>query len=338
MEAAHTTMTALLGPLAVAHDKDECGRRLEWIGWDICLDSRSVTLSERNLLKMVHVFFSFELSAGVCHTHVLRMASLASRLAPLCPFLKPFTRALHEDASHFSPSAVGALRHLSTTARNDVAVWRTFLVIFKFCPRLLARPLETFRPCGPRFSIAYDASLSAVAAGVSALDESGQRSTLLGFGVYTFPSSFGADSSYQNACEFLAILAGFLIARQLGLTHCSATLLGDSVSSLHWATEGRVSSTLARRANIGMALLSLHTGLTTHDTVHVPGIENVTYDGLSRGRTAEQVGLDPRLQFHFSPTTVEARFLQLCDPLLPLTGADAIFSITAALQELLTNR
>jgi hypothetical protein len=338
MTAADDTMTGLLGPKAVAGDKDEHGRHLEWIGWDVCLDSRTVTLSARNLLKMTHVFFCFALTDGISHVHVQRMAALATRLAPLCPFLKPFTRALHMDASLFPTSGPSSVRRLSREARSDVAVLRAMVLIFKFRPTLLARPIESFRPRGARFKIEYDASLTALAAGVSAVEPSGAASSLLGFVVFPIPFAIGTDSSFQNTCEFLAIIAGFLVARRLGLTDCSASLYGDSVSSLHWADCGRATSTLARRANLGLALLSMSTGLTTHDVIHVPGVENVTYDGLSRGRSALEVGLDPNLELHFSPQSPEHQFLALCDPFQPMTSAADHFAATAAFQDLLSNR
>jgi hypothetical protein len=336
LTAADETMTALLGPQAVAVDKNEQGRRLEWLGWDVCLDTQTVTLSARNLLKMVHVFFSFDLSSRVSQVHVLRMASLASRLAPLCPFLGLFTRALHADASRYpAGTSSAALRHLSNDARSDVAFWRALIMIFRFRPTVLARPIESFRPRGATFAIEYDASLSAIAAGVSMLDTSGGPPALLGYVVFTIPFAFDADSSYQNTSEYLAVLAGFLCARRLGLSHSSAVLHGDSVSSLHWAAEGRAGSTLARRANIGMALFTLHTGLSTHSTVHVPGVQNVVYDGLSRGKTPAEVGLDPALQFVFEPASAEASFLLLCDPLRPLRTELDHFALAAAFQDLL---
>jgi hypothetical protein len=106
----------------------------------------------------------------------------------------------------------------------------------------------------------------------------------------------------------------------LGIRHQSCTLHGDSISSLAWSQRDRADSILARRSNIAYTLLAAHNDITVQDLVHVPGKENIVYDGLTRNRTAVDVGLAPHLQIFFPPSHPIHSFLLLCDPDAPLEG------------------
>jgi hypothetical protein len=48
--------TSLLGSGAVADDKTDSGRKLEVIGYTICLDTERVGIAEKNFLKALHGF------------------------------------------------------------------------------------------------------------------------------------------------------------------------------------------------------------------------------------------------------------------------------------------
>lgn len=317
MAAADSIMKGLLGPRAVAEDKDESGRCLEWIGWDVDLDSRTVTASARNLLKVTHAFFSFHLTDRVSAEHLTRMASYASRLSMLHPLLRPFTLTFYTELTFFGENP-RLRRALSGAARADVAMWRSFLLVFHTAPAVFARNIESFRQSRATLDISYDASLSGLGVGLIALD--GAAPNLLAFAAVTFPYAETTDSSLQNTYEYVAIIAGLLLARRLGLRDFTFTLHGDSVSSLQWSVSNRAASVLARRANIAMVLLSLHLRATLLDTTHVRGVDNVTYDGLSRGRSAEELGLDPSRSHAFDQDSTELHYLSLCDPRAQLTS------------------
>jgi hypothetical protein len=62
VDAVHRGVTSLLGPDSIAVKKNESGRELDWLGWQVNLNVRSVTISERNLLKTLHAFFDFDLT------------------------------------------------------------------------------------------------------------------------------------------------------------------------------------------------------------------------------------------------------------------------------------
>lgn len=98
--------------------------------------------------------------------------------------------------------------------------------------------------------------------------------------------------------EFIAVILGLLLAWRASLTHFTYNLHGDSVSSLAWAKADRVNSTLARQANIIFTTLSVHLHATVAETTHIPGELNVIFDGLSRGLTSSELGLDESRMRH----------------------------------------
>ena len=333
MAAADKAVRALLGPDAISESKNEQGRVLDWIGWEINLDTRRVTLSESNLLRTVYAFFSFDITSKVSLQQVQRMASLASRCSMLSRQMRPFTKSLYDCASLYTTSH--SARNLTARAKNDVIAWRAFLVAARFDKVNIARPIESFAPRAPSLSIAYDSSLTAFAVGVCTVN--GAESTLLAFTALPAPFTTTTDSSFQNTYEYLAVVLGLLLARYCGVRHCAAVLYGDNMSSLSWARSDRVSSDLAHRANIAVTIVACDIDCLITETVHVPGVDNVVYDGLSRDKSAAEVGLDPAKQVFFGPGHPIHRFITLCDPLLPLVTLQERLSLSAAFVDLLAD-
>ena len=77
----------------------------------------------------------------------------------------------------------------------------------------------------------------------------GQRSSLVACGQVVFPFDCHKDSSYQNACEFIAVLLAVLALAQLGVRDVSIRLCGDSITSLSGGTDGHFTGHLYRRAS-----------------------------------------------------------------------------------------
>jgi hypothetical protein len=332
LTAAHNQIVALAGTHAVATDKTEHGRSLEFIGWQVCLDTRSVSVSPRNLLKTAQAFFCFAPRARLSRMHVERMASLASRISVLCRFMRPFTRALSREATLFGANPA-TKRALSTAAHCEIAIWRAFCVLLHLRGDALRRSIESFRPSEPAISIRYDASLTQLAVGVYE-SEHGSES-LLRFAALHIPFPTSEDSSRQNTYEYLAVVLGLLLLVGLGRKNFSFLLFGDSVSSLAWVTSDRVASSVAKRANIAMVVLSVHCNAYVAETVHVPGVDNIVYDGLSRGKSAAEVGLDPSAQLLLQADHPYARFIGLCDPALRLETPEECLALAGALRGLL---
>jgi hypothetical protein len=322
MSNVFTGVTGLMGMDAIevvdgVVVKNEKGRDgVDVIGWSVNIVNKSVTISRRNLLKTLYAFFLFNVNDPVAQQHVERMALLASRVSQLCRAMRPYTVALFACLRDYKHRHT--LRRLPLLAKVDVCVWRAFLVMCRANPDELYRPIESYRVWCDIAEFEYDASLWTVAVGVSEVDTHTGLKTLRGFCVLDLPFPATNDPRYQNTYEFLAVVVGIMLSMALGIRHKSIRLLGDSVSSLKWALEDRVASVIARRANIVYTLAATEADLTVDSTVHVPGVDNKVYDGLTRGRTAEQVGLPPGLQITIPFAHPIHELIELCNPLTPL--------------------
>ena len=70
-----SSVQRLLGDGSVAQKKSECARALEFLGWFIDLDTRTVTLCARNLHKLLHALFCFDPLEKVSIALLQRIAS-----------------------------------------------------------------------------------------------------------------------------------------------------------------------------------------------------------------------------------------------------------------------
>jgi hypothetical protein len=313
----------LLGPSAIADDKTERGTSLVWIGWQVDAERMLVSISERNMLKTVYAFFvAADVNQPVSLQVVERMASLSSRYAMLCPHMVPYTSALHRAKKQFNGSH-SALYCLPPLARADVELWRAFLCLLHFDPALYARSLYSFLPRPPSVLIEYDASLEGYGVGVSIWNSELNAFVLLGYTSLEAPFPVSDDSSRQNCQEYTAVMLGLLLTKQLGVQPgFSFDVTGDNTTSLSWCRRGRVASEIARRANIGFSLLAVHLNALVAETTHIAGVDNIVYDGLSRGKSGLAVGLPPHL---FVPLPIDSplvRYVALCDPAQPLVSTE----------------
>lgn len=327
MTAAHTAITQLAGDEAVAEDKNECGRALDWIGWWVDLDTRSVSVSDRNLLKAGHAFFSCDPARRLSRMQVERMASLASRISVLCRFMRPYTCGLLDTLRGFPDDNPAVQHHISRAAQCDIAMWRAFLVILHKRGHVLRRRIDSFGSDEPTVVFRYDASLTQLAVGVYRRDKDGSEE-LLRFAAHDLPFRVDNDSGRQNTFEYMAVLLGLSLAATCGLRDFAYALHGDSVSSLAWVSADRAVSSFARRTNAAVVVLSIHLNARVAETVHVPGVDNVVYDGLSRGKSASEVGLDPTKQVHLAASHPAVEILRLCDPAIPLASVSDHLSLT----------
>jgi hypothetical protein len=317
MKTVDKHVTGLLGPDAIAISKNELARSLVWIGWFVDLNTRSVTLSRRNLLKTIYAFFCFSITNKVTRIQVETMASLASRCSQLCRQMRPYTKALYDTIGLYKDRHIR--RTLPALAKVDVAVWRAFLILSRFSPAQLSRPINSFAIRLPTLVFKYDASLLTLAIGVYLRTHDGAPLILLAYTSINlaFPTT---EARKQNTFEFLTVSVGILICQTLHISHQSCELQGDSIRSLAWSQRDRADSILARRSNIAYTLAAAHNDITVVNTIHVPGKENVVYDGLTRLRTASDVGLPTHLKLFFPPDHPIHTFPLLCDPDAPLEG------------------
>jgi hypothetical protein len=297
-EIAREAIEEVMGPGSVALPKTEKGRSLVMLGWDLDLDRRFVSLSRKNLCKTLFAFFVVDVDGQITLPVLQALASRASRAALLSPAMKPFTRGLF-GCMNFYEGDRGRRRKLSAEAQFEVLMWRAYLVQLMWDPGIFARSLESFRPRPADFRIEYDASLEGFGLQIWRRDTAGSGELVQWIhwgGKHPFGTQEG--SGFQNCCEYTAVLAALLILRQRGCREFAVDIVGDNTSSLAWLRKGRASSAIAQRASVGLSLLMARLGAHVHMTEHVAGILNGQMDGLSRGKSSIEVGLDP---IQFSP-------------------------------------
>lgn len=327
----------LLGSKAPARDKSEWGRSLVMIGWHVNLDAMTVSLSDRNMNKSIYSFFCFDVNGGVSLDQLERMASYASRASMLCLPMRSYVTQLHKAKTAYQGNHA-AVRELPALAKCDVQIWRAFLCLLKLDPKNYARSLESFRPRRPTVLLEYDASLEGFGVGVSLWSERLERFELAAYTRLDVPYATDMDSSKQNTNEYITVVLGLLLCKRLAHapTDFAYNLIGDSMASLSWCRKGFVSSSLARRANIGWTMVNVDMNATVAVTQHIPGTYNVIYDGLSRGQTGRDVGLPPELYIPVEPDSPIAQYITLCNPALPLSSPSDHSALSIAFMDLLS--
>jgi len=144
------------------------------------------------------------------------------------------------------------------------------------------------------------------------------RDQLVGCGEVVFPFECNKESDYQNTCEFIGVLLGLLSLAQKGIRNVSLRLCGDSKTSLTWGLDGHFRGKLCLKAALAYILASMLFNIVVVDVVHIPGVDNVICDLLSRQKiTAESLGIDYRLVTDLSHTSSLYSLLVLVDPTSP---------------------
>ena len=323
MDKARVAITQLLGKNAIAEEKTELGRVLEAIGWRINLDTRTVTMSSLNLAKTVYAFFMVKEGEPMDIKELEGLASRAARCAQVCRAMRPYKVALYDALKGKDRnSRVGIT--LGEEAQVDVWMWRIYLATIECDPLRMERTIASFRTEPPELVISFDASLTGYGVGISTVPLGGAQgdawSTLVAYTALEVPFALGGKSHYQNNCEFVAVIIGMWLAGRMGYKGVSYILKGDSISALQWAKEDRAQSMICRRASICFSLISIHLDLRVAETIHVPGVENIICDGLSRGKLGSEVGLPIEKYRDFQSDARGMEFLRECDPLAPLEG------------------
>ena len=302
----NTTVQQLLGNGSIAAAKSQVDRCLEFLGWKFNLDTRTITLCERNMNKFVHALFSFNPTEKISISHIQRLASLMSRTSILSRHMRPFTHTLHVITSGYTQPH--AKIHLSDLAQSDVMMWRVFVLLLIAQPDRLSRTMESFRPQSANYCIKYDASLTGLGLGIYNL----ANDEFITYAAMTLPFEVTNESKGQNTMEFIAVVLGLLLTWRASLHHFTYNLHGDSNSSLAWAKADRVNSTLARQAYIIFTTISVHLHATVVETVHIPGTLNVIFDGLSCGLTSRELGLDESKLYSFIDDAAIRDFIMMC--------------------------
>jgi hypothetical protein len=235
INVSSSIVEGLLGPGSVAVDKLETGRKIDIIGWHFDLDLRIVSLTQRAMHKLIHSMFSIEVTQKFSLKHIQRLASWTSLYSKVLRHLRPFSAALYTETVGLTNQNMS--KNLGVAAQSSIMIWRVMLCMVSFNPSKFARAFDTFREVKPTILIEYDSSLTGTGLAISELlynsnsDSQSSSKKLVGVGCLEFPFDLQGDSSFQNSCEFMAVLISLLIIGQLGYYDVTIKLIGDSVTS-----------------------------------------------------------------------------------------------------------
>ena len=328
LRLARAICVSLLGPAAVADDKTESGTRVEVIGYIIDLATQRVSISRKNFLNTVYGFLTTDLEAPMTIRVAQRLASWSSRYGKICRAMRPFCGALHRlTAGRTSPLATFPVTEEAKTA---IRLWRSMLFLVRYDENRFTRPLASFSTEPANFIIEFDASLKG--AGVLWFERRhGAEVCMGGSAIDLRFLDFGEDSSFQNLCEFMGAILGFIGLVRMGVTNADVQLRGDSVSALTWAQTERYRGTIVTNAALVFTMLAVAYGLDVKSTTHIPGDQNTRCDELSRlwesgeeirgvlgrhnlvGANILDLNCDPNVQ----------QLLRLCSPRLSFESEDA---------------
>jgi len=132
----------LLGDGSVAQKKFDCARALEFLGWFVDLDTRTVTLCTRSLHKLLHALFCFDPLDKVSIALIQRIASLASRTFLLSRHMRPYTHELHVITGGYSMPIIRI--KLTLLAQSYILMWRSYSLQLVAHPTMLSRTFESF--------------------------------------------------------------------------------------------------------------------------------------------------------------------------------------------------
>ena len=116
-----------LGPFAVAEDKTLTGRALDFIGWNINLDTRMLGIARHNFLKTFWGFARLSEGQYIRVRHIQKLASWSSRYALVSRYMKPFSHVLHKATAGFHD--IDTLIKLPTEVWAVVGLWRMFSIV-----------------------------------------------------------------------------------------------------------------------------------------------------------------------------------------------------------------
>jgi hypothetical protein len=309
MDIFRSISIQLLGDHAIAEDKWEIGRRLDWIGWSINLDTQQVTLARKNFMKTFYGFYTCNEYDTIKIEDIEKMASWASRYTLILRIMKPFTNSLYSELIGIKNRRIS--KKLKKAAIESIQMWRIVLCLLKYNDLEYARKFSSFDNKQADILMCYDASLEGI--GVSIYDITNQEMKLLLIGSYEFSFNLQHQAKYQNIVEFIAVIAGLLMLAKLKLKHKNIKLKGDSVTSLTWSMLERYRSVEGRRSALVFTLLAIAFDLDVVEVEHIPGADNTLHDELSRGVKPSDLGYKEDNIMNFSSLPY-SNILELCDP------------------------
>jgi hypothetical protein len=214
---------------------------------------------------------------------------------------------------------------LGIAAQGSIMIWRIMLCAISFNPARFAREFDTFKIVNPRILFEYDSSLTGMGLRISELiysnnDSSKFAKRLIGVDSLKFRFNLAGDSSYQNTCEFLAVVTGLVILAQLGWRNVSIKLVGDSITSNKWSLEERYKGLASQRASFVFTIVSTLCHYWVIESEWLSSESNGEMDSLSRGLVNPIVdwGLSDNEVLDLENNKSVHEMVDICNPSLPV--------------------
>lgn len=319
MKSTETVCTNLLGPNSVETSKDESGKVLTFIGYEIDLENKLITISERNILRTLYGFLNIDVKAPVKVKTLQRLASWASRYSNICVYMKPFVSTLYAE---YTGKGDHVSFYLSQRAIRVICCYRVLLGLTAINRIKFSKPMQSFEKRTAEITIEFDASLTGV--GLLYYKIENNEEILIGGSAVDISSlNFKSNPAYQNTAEFIAALLGIRGLRQLNVNPKSIRLRGDSITALNWAETSKFKGELVGNAAVVFILQNIYQNVTITEVIHLSAEKNWRCDRLSRGSTLLSLLSEKRSpQDIISVELNKDEILSLCDPNLPTSNED----------------
>ena len=278
------------------------------------------------------VFFTIDETKHARIDEIERLASWAARYTKVLRFMAPFTQQLYQQINGIKNRKCYIVLDVDTIF--VIQLWRVALILLQLDNNSFSRPLESFRILAPRRKLDYDGSLQGV--GFLLFELTNDEPILKLYCSYMFQMSL-PDPSFQNSSEFLALTLGLTALAWLGIRDQQVSLVGDSVSSLTWASTGKFWSSRAQRASVCFVEVGRLSRNEISEKTLIPSEDNVDCDRLSRGLHLTYTH-DSTTRLVIEDVEPLYNIATYCDPLRgPLMINDGVGRIHPDWTELITN-
>ena len=272
----------LLGPDSVELKKTVFGTVLDFLGWRVDAEKRTIRMSDRTQLKLVYHLSCIE-GARAKGTTMEVVASLAERMSCVAPLLRIFLPFLYSSYCYLRcKEATVSLQGLALTA---VYVVKT-MTYAQF--RRPAYSFDALRPRSSSWRVQFDGSNKGVGAAIYRRENGAE--TLRGQISLPLPgelaTTLDVQDRVQNGCELLAAMVGILAVALLDEEATVAlTVRGDSeVVARHWLKDGRFKGEPGMRAALAVVIVEHHRDLRVVEHLWCSKHDNTHCDDLSRMR------------------------------------------------------
>jgi hypothetical protein len=337
----------LLGPVALAADKEkqyisgEPGTQRasvgSAIGWDFDFNRKVVFMSRRNFMKTFYGFFSVDLNSQVNFNTMERLTSWASRYVQVARCMRPHVHGMYACMYSIRNKTRGKVS-LSSSAKQDIIMWRMFLAAAWFHPDRFHRSMESFFP-DPKDEVVvqFDGSLTGL--GFVVWKDRQRLSPLYMVGIpvsYRFQHAY--RSRWQNCMEFITVVLVVAFLAEQGGSGKSVHLVGDSEVVKFWIEKESFKGMFVRKAACAYVMITSQFAIEVTGMSHISSEDNHFADCLSRQKSTEEYCS----QYGISPHPVETGsalldLVQLIDPNTSLDNQAQFQTFWITLREILSS-